>query len=98
MPSPTELRSEGWAFASLWWQDVATLKAHPFYGRLDWSLLLAKQMPSPLLQSVEIVSHARHAKQQRQVLDSTERDVLPSSLSQQSAALVDDWDYVTPIS
>jgi len=74
-------------------QDVAIMKAHPFFSRLDWEKLLAKEMPSPLLQSVEMVAHARQQKLQRQQLDQSDQELVPSYLSQQSC-LVEDWDYV----
>lgn len=73
--------------------DVSIMKAHPFFGRLDWELLLRKEIPSPLVQSVELVAQARQAKQQRQALESADHEMVPSYLSQQSC-LVEDWDYV----
>lgn len=75
-------------------QDVPIMKSHPFFGRLNWDELLAKTLPSPLLPSVEMVAAARQAKAHRQHLDTVDREMVPSYLSQQSSALIDDWDYV----
>ena len=68
-------------------------QAHPFFGRLDWEKLYSKECSSPLLQSVEMVAQARQQKLQRQQLDQSDQEMVPSYLSQQSC-LVDDWDYV----
>ncbi|KAL3910224.1 MAG: hypothetical protein SGPRY_009137, partial [Prymnesium sp.] len=85
-------------------QDVATIKApvsllqlnwmqaHPFFNRLDWDKLLARQIPSPLLQSVEMIAQSRQQKSLRQRLDASDTELVPSYLSEQSC-LVEDWDY-----
>ena len=77
-------------------QDVAIMKAHPFFGRLDWEKLLARQLPSPLKHSVEAVSHQRAVRPTRHPLNTLDRELAPSYLSRQSSALVQDWDYVAP--
>jgi hypothetical protein len=78
------------------WQDVAIMKAHPFFGRLDWDKLLARQLPSPLKQSVEVIAQSRAGRAPRQPLNTVDRELAPSYLSRQSSALVQDWDYVAP--
>jgi serine/threonine protein kinase len=77
-------------------QDVAIMKAHPFFGRLDWDQLLARQLPSPLKQSVEVVVEARAHRAQRHPLPTADHEMAPSYLSRQSSALIEDWDYVAP--
>ena len=72
------------------------MKAHPFFGRLDWERLLARQLPSPLKQSVEVVAQARAGRPPRHPLNTVDHEMAPSYLSQQSSALVQDWDYVAP--
>jgi len=74
--------------------DVAIMKAHPFFARLDWEKIYALEAVSPLLQSVEIITHARQTKLLRQHLNHSDQEMVPSYLSQQSC-LVDDWDYVS---
>ena len=78
-------------------QDVAIMKAHPFFGRLDWDRLLAKQLPSPLKQSVEVVVQSRLQKASRNPIPTVDGEFAPSYLSRQSSALVEDWDYVAPV-
>jgi len=78
-------------------QDVAILKAQPFFGRLDWEKLALKEMASPLLHSVEMIAHAREQKHAH--LDPSDQLQLlyPSGLAHtqhQSTSVVDDWDYV----
>jgi len=77
-------------------QDMALLKAHPFFGRLNWERLYAKQLPSPLRHSVEALMHSRANgnSQRKHALNSTDQDMAPSYLSQQHSALVQGWDYV----
>ena len=78
-------------------QDVAIMKAHPFFGRLDWEKLLRRELPSPLKQSVEVVSQARQqGRSARHPVNTVDRELAPSYLSRQSSALVQDWDYVAP--
>ena len=72
------------------------MKAHPFFGRLDWEKLYNKKLPSPLKQSVEVVSQARAGRAPRHPLNTVDRELAPSYLSRQSSALVADWDYVAP--
>jgi len=79
-------------------QDIAIMKAHPFFGRLDWDRLLARALPSPLKQSVEVVAQARAGRPARHPLNTLDRELAPSYLSRQSSALVHDWDYVNPAS
>ena len=80
-------------------QDVAIMKAHPFFHRLDWEKLLARELPSPLRQSVEVVSQQRAGRggSARHPLHTVDRELAPSYLSRQSSALVQDWDYVAPM-
>lgn len=78
-------------------QDVAIMKAHPFFGRLDWDRLLAKQLPSPLKQSVEAIAQSRLQKASRNPIPTVDGEFAPSYLSRQSSALVEDWDYVAPV-
>ena len=74
-------------------QDVAIMKAHPFFGRLDWEKLLRRELPSPLKQSVEVVSQARQqGRSARHPVNTVDRELAPSYLSRQSSALVRDWD------
>ena len=70
------------------------MKAHPFFGRLEWERLLKRELPSPLKQSVDVVSQARAGRPQRHQLNTVDRELAPSYLSRQSSALVQDWDYV----
>ena len=72
------------------------MKAHPFFGRLDWDRLYHKRLPSPLKQSVEVVSQARAGRAPRHPLNTVDRELAPSYLARQSSALVQDWDYVAP--
>ena len=75
-------------------QDIAIMRAHPFFGRLDWDKLLARQIPSPLKQSVEVIVQNRAQRTQRHPVNTVDRELAPSYLSRQSSALVQDWDYV----
>ena len=77
-------------------QDVVIMKAHPFFGRLDWEKLLKKELPSPLKQSVEVVAQARAGRAMRHPIPTNDAEMAPSYLSRQSSALVADWDYVAP--
>jgi hypothetical protein len=81
-------------------QDLALLKAHPFFGRLHWERLYAKQLPSPLRHAVESLpqSRALGSTRPKHALNSVDQDMAPSYLSQQHSALVQGWDYVSPAS
>ena len=77
-------------------QDMGLLKAHPFFGRLNWERLYAKQLPSPLRHSVEALIHSRAngGSRPKHALNSADQDMAASYLSQQHSALVQGWDYV----
>ena len=77
-------------------QDMAIMKAHPFFGRLDWERLLKRQLPSPLKQSVQVVAQSRNGSSERHPLAIGDHELAPSHISRLSSALVEDWDYVAP--
>lgn len=72
------------------------LKAHPFFGRINWERLHAKQMTSPLRAPIEamLASRAVGGHKPKHALNSADQDMAPSYLSQQHSALVQGWDYV----
>ena len=78
-------------------QDMPLLKAHPFFGRMNWERLYAKQLPSPLRHSVEALMQSRALGangRPKHALNSADQDMAPSYLSQQHSALVQGWDYI----
>ncbi len=79
--------------------DLPLLKAHSFFGRLNWERLYAKQLPSPLKHSVEMLVQARAAAGARGrhgLHTADHQDMAPSYMSAQHSALVQGWDYVAP--
>jgi len=75
-------------------QDLAMIKAHPFFNRLDWEKLLAKQLNSPLRDAVQLLMQARTQNAHRKRPDPTmEQELSPGSVQQ--SALVQEWDYVS---
>jgi len=77
-------------------QDIAIMKAHPFFGRLNWDAMLSKQLRSPLRDSVQLHVQSRTAATQRskRLAGTAEQDLAPSSVSQQQSTIVQGWDYV----